>query len=152
MRSSKRPSPRDQSDVILLDTSAAVALCSQDHPAHQAVIDAAGEAPIGLAGHAWFETFSVLTRLPPPQRRAPGDVLHLMRHNFPATVFLTEETQRAFCAALGVSVDSSVVSGGAIYDALVGLAARQAKLPLLSRDPRAAATYAALAVEFTLLN
>ncbi len=36
------------------------------------------------------------------------------------------------------------ISGGAVYDALVGLAARAAGLTLLTRDARALGTYAAL--------
>lgn len=130
-------------DTILLDTSAAVALCAVDHPGHDAVVKAVGETRIGLAGHAWFETFSVLTRLPPPHRRSPADVLVILRENFPATVFLSVETQRAFTKELA----SLPIAGGSIYDGLVALSARSANLPLLSRDRRAASTYAAMGVE-----
>ena len=63
---------------VLLDTSAAVALCTADHVAHLEVISAIGDRESGLAGHAWFETFSVLTRLPAPQRRSAGQVLDLL--------------------------------------------------------------------------
>ena len=48
----------------LLDTSAAVALVVADHDAHDATWDALHARELGLAGHAWSETFSVLTRLP----------------------------------------------------------------------------------------
>lgn len=37
--------------------------------------------------------------------------------------------------------------GGAVYDALVGLAAKSASIALATRDLRAAATYSALGVE-----
>lgn len=134
--------------TILLDTSAAIAVCSQDHPAHSAVIDAIGNSRVGLAGHAWFETFSVLTRLPPPQRRSAHDVLTLLRENFPATIFLTNDAQRSFTAEL----DALAISGGAIYDALVALAARAAELPLLSRDRRAASTYTSMAIDVSFVD
>ena len=43
------------------------------------------------------------------------------------------------------------VAGGAVYDALVALAVREADAELLTRDARAAATYAALRVRFRLI-
>jgi predicted nucleic acid-binding protein len=131
---------------VLLDTSVAVALCVADHLGHEAVMDAVGNRETGLAGHAWFETFSVLTRLPPPQRRQPDEVLTMLTRNFPATVFPDAEAHYALTDELA----TLPIAGGAIYDALVALAARSARLPLLTRDRRAAATYAHLgvAVEF----
>ena len=134
--------------TVLLDTSVAVAICASDHVAHQAAVDAVGDRRVGLAGHAWFETFSVLTRLPPPQRRSPADVHTLVRTNFPASAFLSDTEQRAFLDELA----SFPIAGGAIYDALVGFAARTAKQPLLTRDQRAVSTYQALGVDIELLG
>jgi toxin FitB len=128
--------------MVLLDTSVAVALCVEGHIGHRTVVDAIGSRRVGLAGHAWFETFSVLTRLPAPQRRASRDVLRLLRDNFPETVFVTDADQVAFTLEL----ETTTISGGAIYDALVALAARSARRVLLTSDQRAAATYAALGV------
>ncbi len=56
--------------VALLDTSTAIALVVEDHEAHWATLDAVRGRQLGLAGHAWFETYSVLTRLPPGLRGA----------------------------------------------------------------------------------
>ena len=84
-------------EVLLLDTSAAVALVVEDHEAHVATLAAVRGRRLGLAGHVWFETYSVLTRLPGGRRRSPADVAALLAHNFPATGFLAEE----FAAALG---------------------------------------------------
>ncbi len=128
---------------MLLDTSAAVALCVSDHVGHRAVVEAIGDREAGLAGHAWFETFSVLTRLPPPQRRRADEVITMLTTNFPASVFPDSVVQRAFVDEL----PRLQIAGGAIYDALVVLAARSADLPLLSSDRRASATYAQFAVE-----
>jgi hypothetical protein len=58
--------------VALLDTSAAIALMVEDHDAHIATLDAVRGRRLGLAGHAWFETYSVLTRLPAGLRRSPA--------------------------------------------------------------------------------
>jgi toxin FitB len=57
-------------------------------------------------------------------------------------VFVTDAVQRAFIEEL----DGLTISGGAVYDALVGLAARSSRRVLLTSDQRAAATYAALGV------
>jgi len=52
---------------------------------------------LGLAGHAWFETYSVLTRLPPGARRSPGDVLILLETTFLLPVSWTDR-RRPACA------------------------------------------------------
>jgi len=133
----------DQRPVALLDTSTAVALIIEDHEAHVATLDAVRGRRLGLAGHAWFETYSVLTRLPAGLRRSPADALHLLAHNFPASRFLGE----AEAADLGAELAQLGISGGAVYDALVAAAARQHRLPLVSADERARAAYEALRVE-----
>jgi predicted nucleic acid-binding protein len=130
-------------ELLLLDTSAAVALCVADHDHHAAVVSAVSTRSLGLAGHAAFETFSVLTRLPPPLRRPPAAVGSLLAQSFPATRYLSEEGARAVLeqmAKLGLG-------GGAVYDALVGATAVEHGLGLLTRDRRALPVYRALAVD-----
>jgi predicted nucleic acid-binding protein len=133
----------DQRPVALLDTSTAVALIVEDHEAHAATPDAVRGRRLGLAGHAWFETYGVLTRLPAGLRRSPADALRLLAHNFPASRFLGE----AEAADLGAELARLGISGGAVCDALVAAAARQYRLPLVSADARARAAYEALGVE-----
>ena len=133
--------------VVLLDTSAAIALMVEDHDAHVATLDAVRGRRLGLAGHAWFETYSVLTRLPAGLRRSPADALRLLAGNFPASGFLGE----AEAADLGGELAGLGVSGGAVYDALVGAAARQHRLPLVSADARARPVYEALGVDVELI-
>ena len=137
----------DQREVALLDTSTAVALVVEDHEAHVATLDAVRGRRLGLAGHAWFETYSVLTRLPPGLRRSPADVLRLLARDFPASRFLGE----AETADLGGDLARLGISGGAVYDALVGAAARQHRLPLVSADGRARPVYEALRVDLELI-
>ena len=101
----------------------------------------------GLAGHAAFETFSVLTRLPPPARRAPAVILELLAANFPANRHLSAEGATELLRRLaGVGI-----SGGSVYDALVGAAAAEHGIVLLTRDRRALSTYRALDVAVELL-
>jgi predicted nucleic acid-binding protein len=133
----------DKRQVALVDTSTAVALVVEDHEAHVAMLDAIQGRRLGLAGHAWFEAYSVLTRLPAGLRRSPADALRLLAHNFPASGFLGE----AEAARLGGELARLGISGGAVYDALVGAAARQHGLPLVSADARARPVYEALGVD-----
>ncbi len=132
----------DPGQVVLLDTSTAIALVVEDHEAHAATLDALRGRRLGLAGHAWFETYSVLTRLPAGLRRSPADALRVLARDFPASRFLGE----AEAAALGAELARLGVSGGAIFDALVAAAARQHRLPLVTADARARPVYEALGV------
>lgn len=141
------PTDTEGRQVVMLDTSTAVALVLEDHEAHARTLTALGSRRLGLAGHAWFETFSVLTRLPAGLRRSPVDAIRLLTTNFPATGFLGEEESADLAgqlAALGVS-------GGAVYDALVGAAARHHNRALASGDARARPTYEALGVRLELI-
>jgi predicted nucleic acid-binding protein len=134
--------------VALLDTSAAIALIVEDHEAHVAALEVIEGRRLGLSGHAWFEAYSVLTRLPGALRRSPGDALRLLAHNFPASVFLGEDASQA----LGPEMAHLGVSGGAVYDALVGAAARQHHRALVSADARARPVYEALGVEQEIIR
>ena len=132
----------------LVDTSVAVPLVVADHEHHRSVVEAVGERVLGLSGHAAFETFSILTRLPPPARRSPGVVGRLITHNFPATRFLSDHAATELLARLG----ALGIAGGAVYDALVGAAAVEHRLTLMTRDRRAAETYRRLDVNFVLID
>jgi predicted nucleic acid-binding protein len=135
-------------EVLLLDTSAAIALVVEDHEAHPATRDAVRGRRLGLAGHAWFETYSVLTRLPGGLRRSPAEVATLLAHDFPATEFLAGDA----AAALGPELARLGISGGAVYDALVGAAAREHGRSLVSGDARARSVYEALGVRVRLVG
>jgi predicted nucleic acid-binding protein len=135
-------------EVVLLDTSAAIALLVEDHEAHAVTLEEVRGRRLGLSGHAWFETYSVLTRLPGAQRRSPADALRLLGHNFPASAFLGE----AESVELGPEVARMGVSGGAVYDALVGATARQHGRRLVSSDARARSVYEALGVEVEVIS
>ena len=54
--------------------------------------------------------------------------------------------------ALGPEIADLGVSGGAVYDALVGAAARQHQRPLVSADARARPVYEALGVELEMIR
>jgi|SRR3954447_5876381 predicted nucleic acid-binding protein len=136
-----------ESETALLDTSTAIALLLEAHEAHSATLAAVRGLRLGLAGHAWFETYSVLTRLPGAQRRSPADAARLLSHNFPASAFLGADVSRA----LGPELAGLGISGGSVYDALVGATARQHHLRLLTSDVRARPVYELLGVDVQLL-
>ncbi len=133
--------------LCLLDTSAAIAFVQPSHVAHATTYTALVGRPKGLAGHAAFETYSVLTRLAPPDRLTPQAAQRLIEVNFPQTRFLGSKAS----AALVAQLSARGVSGGAVYDALVGAAAAEHGLRLVSRDTRAAGTYRAMGADLELL-
>lgn len=132
---------------FLVDTSVAVAFSVADHAHHQPVFKALARSRLGLAGHAAFETFSVLTRLPPPARLTPAAASRLLAINFPQTRFLGPEPAARLLAAL----PRHGIAGGSVYDALVGAAAREHGAVLATLDRRAMQTYRALEIEVTLV-
>jgi predicted nucleic acid-binding protein len=133
---------------LLIDTSVAVALTVTDHEHHDMTSRALRARRLGLAGHAAFETFSVLTRLPPPARRTPATVARLLAKSFPDSRFLGAKAARSLLAEL----QRAGIAGGAVYDALVGAVANDHGLTLATRDRRALETYRALDVRIELLG
>jgi predicted nucleic acid-binding protein len=111
---------------LALDTSVAVPYLLRAHVAHATARSHVGRRRATLTGQSLAETYSVLTRLPGDARVTPHDAIP------------------SLLAPIGIA-------GGAVYDALVGLAAREAGLPLATRDRRAAATYAAIRVQVELV-
>ena len=90
-----------------------------------------------LSGHAVAETYSVLTRLPGDLRLSPDDAARLLGDWFGAPLLLGAES----AAHLPEVLSGLGIAGGAVYDALVGLAAVEHDADLATRDVRAKATY-----------
>lgn len=134
--------------MIAVDTSVAVAALASWHEAHRSSRRAAAGAVI--PAHARIETYSVLTRLPPPHRLASDVAAELVGRRFPHsdTIVPSPRLSRSVverCSRLGLH-------GGAVYDALVALTAAESEHTLLTRDERAAETYDRLGVAFDLLR
>jgi len=134
--------------LTAVDTSVAVPLLMSSHHAHTRIGDWAVGRSLGLSGHALAETYSVLTRLPGDARVRPEDAVALIDDNFPIrlplSLQLAQDSHREL-ALLGVS-------GGATYDGLVALAARDHGAVLATRDARARSTYEAIGVQVELLT
>lgn len=141
------PTSVDRPDV-LADTSVAVAWLVSDHEQHVTVSAALAGTRVGLAGHAAFETFSVLTRLPPPLRRTPAAAGRMLVHAFGASSrFLPPDAAGRLLERL----PSLGIAGGAVYDALVGEVGSHHGVPLVTRDQRALATYRQLSVDVRVI-
>jgi predicted nucleic acid-binding protein len=140
--------PTSAEPELLVDTSVAVALSIADHEGRASCRAVVEGRRIGLAGHAAFETYSVLTRLPAPGRRTADAVGRLMARNFPYTRFLPPQAHGELLAGLA----GAGVSGGSAYDALVGATAARLGVPLVTRDRRALGTYRALEVDVVLVG
>jgi len=142
------PTSGEEDPDLLVDTSVAVALVVGDHEHHETTLEALAGRRLGLAGHAAFETVSVLTRLPPPARRTPATVAELLASDFPHTRYLGAEA----AAALFDRLAGAGIAGGSVHDALVGAAAAEHGLHLATRDRRAVDTYRKLEVQVELIG
>ncbi len=131
-----------------VDTSVAIPLLVQTHAAHADVTRWWNGRDISLAGHALAETYSVLTRLPAHMRLAPVDAARLIEERFSEPMVL------GIAAARNIpnTLSRLGISGGAAYDALVGLAAKEHGAILATRDLRARPTYEACGVVVMLVG
>jgi len=130
------------------DTSVAVAALDPTHEAHGACRNALLERRPALAGHATFETYSVLTRLPLPLRLTAEQAATVLTGAFPAMCWLDVDSTDALRRRLG----RLGIVGGSVYDALVGQAAAANDCVLLTRDRRAERTYRTLDVEYQFVD
>jgi predicted nucleic acid-binding protein len=126
--------------ALALDTSVAIPLLVTTHREHAVVVSWCAGRDVALSGHAVAETYSVLTRLPGDLRLSPEDAARLLRERFSAPLLLS----RKVAARLPDRLSKLGLSGGAVYDALVGLAAAEHAVQLATRDARAEATYEAV--------
>lgn len=133
--------------MIALDTSVVIAAFATWHEGHAAATAALARRP-RLPAHVLVESFSVLTRLPPPHR-APADVVATFLTGLvgAAPMTLAGREQRTL---LRLAARAGLV-GGAIYDALIAATVKRAGATLLTRDRRALPTYEAVGVRYEML-
>ena len=129
-----------------VDTSVAVPLLVCTHAAHAAVVRWWAGREVALSGHALAETYSVLTRLPGDLRLAPADAARLFAERFVEPLVLGPEAARRLPDVLS----RLGIAGGAVYDALVALAAVEHGASLATRDARAKSTYEAVGVQVVI--
>lgn len=129
------------------DTSLVVAAFASWHETHEAARRAL-DGGLRLIEHCALETYSVLTRLPPPHR-SPGEVVRdFLAARFPEPLLrLSESAYADFILGL----PDHGVSGGAAYDALVAATAVGCHAELVSCDRRALKVYERYGVRTQLL-
>jgi len=135
--------------LIVLDTSVAVAAALPWHEAHASARSALEQSKTRAIGQVATETYSVLTRLPPPQRVPPSvarDYLFEM-FDLPPIVLGPEEYTRLLDLAV-----TEQIAGGAVYDAIVATTAHAAGATLLTLDQRAVRTYQLVGVAYMLVS
>lgn len=133
--------------TVAVDTSVAVPLLVRSHQHHAEVVRWWGGQELTLSGHALTETYSVLTRLPGDARLSPGDAARLLDARFAAPLTLSDQN----ASKVLVTLSRLGIAGGAVYDGLVALAARERGLALATRDARARGTYDAVGVKVILV-
>jgi predicted nucleic acid-binding protein len=80
-----------------------------------------------LAAHSLAETYSVLTRMPPPRRAPPQQALAAIETSFVANRAIVTLDADAYLALLRQAPDDSIM-GGRIYDAVFAACARAANV------------------------
>ena len=130
------------------DSSVAIAALWGDHPAHEIAAEALATCKTTIA-HAALETYSVLTRLPPPHRADATAAAAALNERLPKT-YATLDAGK--CSKTPTRLAAAGVSGGATYDGLIALTALEHDLEIITRDKRAERTYRALGVPYQLLS
>lgn len=132
--------------MIAVDSSVAIASFASWHEHHASAIKVLAEHP-RLVAHAALETYSVLTRLPPPHRALPGIVSQFLACRFPEPPLAlpTERWHELVTRLAGLQI-----TGGRVYDALIALTAAEHSTTLVSLDRRASAVYEAVGVRVRL--
>jgi predicted nucleic acid-binding protein len=134
--------------VKAADTSVVVAAFASWHEHHQQARKSL-DGGLHMIDHCALETYSVLTRLPPPHRCAAGVVRDFLRARFDRDFLrLDGRAYRDFVLAL----PEHSVTGGGSYDALVAATAAAHSASLVTCDRRAALVYESYGVRATFIG
>ena len=134
--------------TVAVDTSVAVPLVVRSHQHHAEVARWWAGQEVALSGHALAETYSVLTRLPGDARLSAGDAARLLDARFTTSLTLSGSSAQQVHSTLS----NLGIAGGAVYDGLVALAAKEHGVALATRDARARGTYDAVGVKVILVG
>ncbi len=130
------------------DTSLVVAAFASWHENHEAARRALDDG-LQLIDHCALETYSVLTRLPPPHRTSGAIVRDFLGARFPGP--LLRLSARAYMDFI-LGLPDRGFTGGAAYDALVAATAAACDAELVTCDRRALPVYERYGVRTRLLT
>ncbi len=134
--------------MIAVDTSVVVAAFASWHLGHATAAAALARNP-RVPAHVLVESYSVLTRLPPPHRAPAELVVAFLRQRFKKIPLALPPRAHL---RLVEEASAARITGGSIHDALVAATARHSKARLLTRDRRAVPTYERFKVDFEILD
>jgi len=126
--------------VKAVDSSVVIAAFATWHE-HHAIASKVMTSRPRLIAHAAIESYSVLTRLPPPHRANPSIVHTFIAERFAEPFLTLSETGYQELLA---TIAARQILGGPAYDALIAFTATEHQATLLSLDQRAAPTYEAV--------
>jgi predicted nucleic acid-binding protein len=130
------------------DTSLVIAAFASWHESHEAARRAL-DGGLRLIEHCALETYSVLTRLPPPHRTSGTIVRDFLETRFPEPFLrLSARAYKDFILGLP---DHGITGGGA-YDALVAATAAGCGAGLVTCDRRALPVYERYGLRTQLLT
>ena len=104
-------------------------------------------APRPLA-HALSQSYSTLTRLPVPIRISPQVAWNYLESAFPSPAIVLEAKEHHETLKL---LAHEGMTGGRIYDGIIGAAARSVGAKPITSDRQAVPVYLLVGVEFELL-
>ena len=133
--------------MLAVDTSVVIAGFAAWHEGHEAALTALDRRPRAPA-HVLLESYSVLTRLPPPHRTPPAVAVTFLKGRFLDPPLGLQPDDHARLVEL---VARYGLAGGSVYDALIAWTVKLADATLLTRDSRAIRVYQAVDVPFELL-
>ena len=134
--------------MLAVDTSVVVAAFAGWHDGHMAARAVLARRP-RLPVHALLESYSVLTRFPPPHRTPPATATSFLETRFPDPPLGLPPTEYRRLVA---DASRNGVAGGAIYDAVIAWTAKRADATLVTRDRRAVRVYESVGVRFDLVG
>jgi len=134
--------------VKAADTSLVIAAFASWHESHEAARRALDDG-LRLIEHCALETYSVLTRLPPPHRASSSVARDFLETRFRQPFLrLSAPAYKDFILGL----PEHGVTGGAAYDALVAATAAGCGAELVTCDRRALPVYERYGVRTRLLR
>jgi predicted nucleic acid-binding protein len=133
--------------VWCADTSLVVAALCQWHAGHELSRQVVEERQPMLPAHVLVESYATLTRIP-GHELAPEIAWQALDETFPRR---HPSLQATMYRTLVAQLAAANISGGRVYDALVGAAVKAAGATLATRDRRATATYEVIGCPFELI-
>lgn len=134
--------------MIAVDTSVAIAAFATWHESHATALAVVGQG-VRLPAPAALETFAVLTRLPPPHRVRGALVAEYIAKAFEGRQIAlpADYASRLLPELVGLGI-----AGGASYDAVIAITAREHHAELVTLDARARRTYDLVGAKVRLLR